>query len=48
MLAKKKIRKCERKVQEVQVRATTLLVLEDEGRRKGRGVFKKIKIWILF
>ena len=25
----------------------TLLVLEEEGRRKARGVFKKIKVWIL-
>ena len=54
---KKKRRKGERKVQEVQVGATaeergrrhlwTLLVLEEEGIRKARGVFKKIKVWIL-
>ena len=25
----------------------SLLVLEDEGRRKARGVLKKIKVWIL-
>ena len=25
----------------------TLLFLEDEGRRKARGVLKKIKVWIL-
>ena len=56
MLAKKKRRKGERKVQEVQVRAMvergrshlwTLLVLEEEERRKGRGVLKKIKVLIL-
>ena len=56
MLAKKKRRKVERKVKDDEVglrlrggrsNLWTLLVLEEEGRRKARGVFKKIKMWIL-